>query len=224
MSYSPELVLNRTRDARLGAYLEGKGVRVSNPSAVSFPGNDKWKAFCLAKRLGLPVMETFRLFPENIGNPVKKPPFPLVLKSRSGHGGTEVFLIRNESELKERLDDPELAGRRWILQRLSDTPGKDVRVYIIGGKIAAAVLRTNKEDFRSNFSLGGQVKLYTLSEDEKRLVRRLTDVVNIDFCGIDFVFHEGRPVFNELEDMAGSRSLYALTDRDIAGEYVSYLL
>ncbi len=221
MDFSPGLVLNRTRDARLARYLEEKGVRVSNPSLVSFLGNDKWRMYCFAKRLGLPVMETF---PVNGVKPEELPDFPLILKSRSGHGGKEVFLVRNRGELEKKLSDRELSGNRFILQRPSDTPGRDVRVYILGGRITAAVLRTNEKDFRSNYSLGGKITLYTLSSEEEEVVRRLADALPLDFCGIDLIYNEGRPVFNELEDMVGSRSLYSLTDRDPASEYVDYIL
>ena len=42
-------------------------------------------------------------------------------------------------------------------------------------------------------------------------------------AGIDFVFHKGRMIFNEIEDVAGARSLYSLTDYDIVDDYISYI-
>ena len=40
-------------------------------------------------------------------------------------------------------------------------------------------------------------------------------MMKFDFAGIDLIFHEGRPVLNEIEDVVGSRMLYAHTDLDI---------
>ena len=42
-------------------------------------------------------------------------------------------------------------------------------------------------------------------------------------AGIDFIFHQGQMIFNEIEDVAGARSLYSLTDYDIVDDYVSYI-
>jgi glutathione synthase/RimK-type ligase-like ATP-grasp enzyme len=42
--------------------------------------------------------------------------------------------------------------------------------------------------------------------------------------GIDFIYHQGRLVFNEAEDAVGTRMLYMHTARDIADEYLSLIL
>ena len=45
----------------------------------------------------------------------------------------------------------------FVAQSLCDEPGVDMRVYVLGGEVLAAVRRTSRSDFRSNFKLGGDV-------------------------------------------------------------------
>ena len=85
------------------------------------------------------------------------------------------------------------------------------------------MLRTSETDFRSNYCLGGSVELYQLSGRERELVQRAADGLSIGMAGIDFIFDHGRMVFNEIEDMAGARGLYSLTDYDIVDEYIGFI-
>lgn len=37
----------------------------------------------------------------------------------------------------------------------------------------------------------------------------------MDFAAIDFIFNNGQAAFNEIEDAAGARMLYSISDIDI---------
>jgi hypothetical protein len=41
---------------------------------------------------------------------------------------------------------------------------------------------------------------------------------------VDFLFHQGRLLFNEIEDAVGTRMLYALGERDIVRDYLAFIL
>lgn len=218
----PEFVINRTRDYRLAEFLEVQGIRVFNHSQIARLGNDKAEAYRYMQQKGIPVMPTLYA--------AKTPPpwYPAVVKSCDGHGGTEVYLVRDEAgweEWKQKICacGDSGCGKRYVVQRAASDLGKDVRVYIVGNRIAAAVMRTSETDFRSNYCLGGSVKLYDLSEKECVLVQRTIAGLSIGMAGIDFIFHEGEMVFNEIEDMAGARGLYSLTDYDIVDQYIRYI-
>lgn len=116
-----------------------------------------------------------------------------------------------------------ICENNYIIQQASNEPGRDLRVYLVGNKITAAVLRTSDTDFRSNYCLGGTARLYTLSQKERELVQRAVSGLEIGMAGIDFIFHNGEPVFNEIEDTAGARALYALSDYDIVNDYIQYI-
>ena len=104
-----------------------------------------------------------------------------------------------------------------------NTLGKDLRVWAVGGKIITAILRESNSDFRSNFCLGGSATVYQLRDKEINLVEKIINLVKSDYIGIDFLFHKGELVFNEIEDTVGARMVYEKTDIDILKIYCDYI-
>ena len=206
------LVINRSRDAGTAKRLEKAQIPVMNGSEICLLRNDKAAAYRYCEAHGLPCMPTYNTLPGH---------FPLVMKSTGGHGGSEVFLVHNEKEAADILAAHH--GKSFIYQDFCDTPGRDLRVYIIGNRIAAAMLRESSTDFRSNFSLGGKAALHELNEKERALTERILSDLHIDFAAIDLIYHKGEPVFNELEDAAGARMLYRYSSIDIVHEFFEYI-
>lgn len=212
----PSAVINRTRSFRLAKRLELMGCRVFNNSQLTMLGNDKEMALDYVGRLGGATMLSVT------GNGIEQTGYPCVMKTIDGHGGTEVFWIDGRAEYEQRRK--QLAGKTFFLQKAATDLGKDLRVYVIGNEIIAAMLRTSRKDFRSNFCLGGNTERYCLSVEERATVQKIVDSLDIDFCGIDFIFDCGKLIFNEIEDVVGARMLYSHTDIDVVELYVEHIL
>ena len=201
----------------LSIMLESNGVRVFNNAMVSRIANDKWRTFLLAKELGLDVLPTVSFsYP---GKP--QTAFPFVVKSLDGHGGAEVFIARRDTDLAAIA--ARTGKRTFIAQEVCDEPGVDMRVYVLGGRAVAAVRRESRTDFRSNFKLGGEVAQATPSAGQIAAIERLHRRLGFDFAGVDFMRHGGSWVFNEIEDVAGTRMLYATTDLDPAAMFIHHV-
>lgn len=196
-----DFVINRTNDYKIAAYFEQKGIRVFNPSQLSRLANDKQLCYEFMADNGIEIM------------PINYTGVPVVKKKIDGHGGTEVEMLTKTEEFQQG----------YVYQQPCDTLGKDLRVWAIGGKIVTAILRESKTDFRSNFCLGGSATPYTLNGSEEQLVKKIITLVKSDYIGIDFIFHNGRLVFNELEDTVGARMVYDQTDIDILSLYCDYI-
>jgi ribosomal protein S6--L-glutamate ligase/gamma-F420-2:alpha-L-glutamate ligase len=110
-----------------------------------------------------------------------------------------------------------------ILQDVASVLGRDLRAYVLGGKIVACMLRESDVDFRSNFSLGGSAKVHIPDPLETDLILRASLALPADYVGIDLIYNNGAPVLNEIEDIVGSRMLYQYTDIDIADMFVKYI-
>lgn len=157
------------------------------------------------------------------------PASDFVLKAVDGHGGTQVFSF---GEDKRKVLDG-ISGHEFVLQPMVGngflTEGRlsrDVRVYVVGNKIFAAVMRSSSGDFRANFSLGGEVCRYDLSSQEVRVVESVLDGMEFGMAGIDFIVDDRRGlILNEIEDVAGARMLYQCApELDIVQEYLRYIL
>jgi len=210
----PKISIMRTDNHNISKYLEDNNVRVCNNSKVAEICNDKYKTFQYLKANNIDVLETYEL--QNI----QEYNFPIVVKSKFGHGGSEVFLINNYEQLFEITK--QYNKNNLIIQPLVDK-GKDKRTYIINNKIVLSMLRTSESDFRSNFSLGGHAKMSPLSNKEKKLIDKVLKLFNFDFAGIDIIYKNDKPYINEIEDVVGSRMVYKYTNFDIIKEYIDYI-
>lgn len=211
---NPILVINRSRKSEIAYLLEKNGARVFNSARVTEISNDKKDTYEALKGV-VPFMP----FTDDVAAIEK---FPYVIKSVDGHGGSEVFMVENESDrwkVTERLKH-----KKCIAQECASDLGKDVRVYVIGNQIVAAMLRTSAKSFKSNYSLGGNVECYQLNDNEMNMVKKILNKIPLDYGAVDFIFHNGQPVFNEIEDAAGARMLYENTDMDIVRMFVEYIV
>ena len=218
LSPLPDFAIVRTIKPELNEKLEGLGIQVFNNSLTSQTANNKWLTYLLAKKLGIRVMETV----EADSVSADEITYPKVIKSVDGHGGSEVFLVKNPHEYKEKLT--RLSGKHVIAQTMCDEPGIDMRVYVMGDKILAPIRRESKSDFRSNFSLGGNVTIGIVDDEILNIISKLRHALGFDFVGIDFIRHNKEWILNEIEDVVGTRMLYSITDIDAADEYIKYIL
>lgn len=212
----PDFVINRSRNYLFARFLELLGVKVVNSALVSEVCNNKALTYGVASKLGIKM-------PDTLFSPsgVKSTFFPCVVKSCHGFGGKEVFLAENEEEFQESVS--KLRHDDYVVQRLADK-GKDVRVYTVGGKIIKAMLRYNPDSLTSNFCLGGQAREFCVTSEMENAVNKLYDYLGFDYAGVDFIFENGEPVFNEIEDVVGARMIYTHTDIDIIGIFFDYIL
>ena len=238
----PDAVIARMINPYISKQLEDNNVRVFNSSKLSNICNNKAETMRLIHKLGIEHIPTIAIYDdegkqayeviahENMEVDLSNA-HEYVIKSVTGHGGKEVFLLSDF--LKDRPDYGEqeknaasFYSDKYIIQPLINCNGRDMRVYIIGNEIIGAVLRQTETGFKSNYSLGGHVSLYNLKDEQKNIIYSILDNIDIDYGGIDFLVcgEEDRLVFNEIEDVVGARMLSECSDIDYVNIYVSYIL
>ena len=210
----PKIAIMRTDKYEVSKYLEKNRVIVCNNSKVAEICNDKFKTYQYLKQNGVDVVETHEL------QEIKEYKFPVVIKSKFGHGGSEVFLAHNNEELSQIAKQYD--KNSLITQPLVDK-GRDKRTYVINNEVIVSMLRKNDADFRSNFSLGGEAQRVGLTKEEKVLIDKVLTLFHFDFAGIDIIYDNGKPHINEIEDVVGSRMVYKYTDIDIVKKYLDYI-
>ena len=207
----------RNRDSKLCKRLEENNIRCFNSSYVVNIGNDKWEMYKDFNAAGIPVMYTQKT----------KLPYPFVMKPVNGHGGENVYLIKNADEYESVISNiPDDRQGDLIYQVIATEKGRDIRVYVVGGTILTAMERIavdSEKDFRSNYSLNGNAKEHALTDEELKLAAKVADHIKADFVGIDLIYNNGKPVVNEIEDAVGTRMLYSLTDIDPVREFVAHI-
>ena len=111
-----------------------------------------------------------------------------------------------------------------VVQPLCDTPGRDVRAYVLGGKVVQAMERFSDGDFRSNFGLHGSARPVELTPQMRQWAQSAAGLLGAALVGVDFIFQSGRPLLNEIEDAVGTRMLYQFTPLQIVEDYMDLIL
>ncbi|MGE7779539.1 ATP-grasp domain-containing protein [Peribacillus sp. NPDC097264] len=210
----PDFAIVRTIDPFFTKQLERLHITCFNSSFISEIVNDKAKTHQYVTSIGIPMSDTVYCY----GNPsTNDMELPFIAKDVHGRGGKQVYLIEHEKDLRE------LPNAKWIVQK-PGVFGKDIRVFVIGNRIIAAVLRESSSNFKANYTLGGSASLYELSAAERTLVERVIAAFDFGMVGIDFIFAEdGSLMLNEIEDVVGSRTLSALSNLNIVKEYLLFI-
>lgn len=195
-----DFVIYRARNSELLKEIEAQSIRCFNNYLTNKTANDKFLTYQFLKENSFPCLDTF-LNIDEVGS------FPLVMKSRSGHGGNEVFLINNKEEANNTED-------KYIYQRYIPNNG-DIRLYVLNQQVIASIKRKSEIDFRNNYSLGGKVELFDASEEMKAIAIKISKLLNADYIGVDFLLTKDGYFVNEIEDPVGARMLYQVTDIDI---------
>ena len=208
---SVTFAIYRGRNYRVVEFLEQKGIRCINNSLTNKTANDKWLTYKFLEKENIPIVPTFSSFEEMYD-------FPIVMKSVDGHGGEEVFLINR----KEEIETHKKKNKRYVYQRYFPNNG-DLRLYVLNKRVVGAVLRKAKNDFRSNFSLGGEVTSYQPEQEIINTAIKVATLLNADYIGVDFIKVDNKWCVNEIEDPVGARMLYKTSSIDVIELLVDYI-
>lgn len=192
------------------------------------PGN-KWEAGnFVSETLGMQIPLSFKLDGirdiEKAVSTLKK--FPIVLKGYPSGGGQDVHLCYNNFQIAYLFLQKRISGKRVLLQEfVSEQPGTDLRLMLVGNRIIYSIKRISKDDFRANLALGAAHEEYLLSSTQKEQIVDIINLQQFDVVGVDFLFATGNKlVFNEFNSAPGgfesfshevSEALFALYKRKL---------
>ena len=131
--------------------------------------------------------------------------YPFVVKPDSGFGGEGVMLINSEADFDEYLLTLEY-GVTYIAQEfIASSHGRDARIILLDGEFLYSSMRsaTNKDEFRSNAHVGGELLDYEIDEETLELCKRISALFDLPLIGLDLLFGEGEFVIAEVNAFPG---------------------
>lgn len=217
----PNFIVNRTIEPVLQEFFTACRIPTFNDAETAAIANHKMKTHLELNKLDIPMMPTFFIHGNALPS-VAPLAYPVIVKAVAGRGGKQVQLIEDDGAWKTFIQHP--LNEEFIVQSTNVQLGKDVRVFIIGTEIIAAVLRHNPNDFRANYKLGGTATLYSLSQAEITMIKRIIKRFHFGLVGIDFLIDQsGKLIFNEIEDVVGSRILSEVSDINLLERYIHFI-
>lgn len=206
---------------------EMSGVWPLNESVAIGRSRDKLRSMqILAKHgLGLPLT-AFAHDPrqtDEILRAVKGP--PVVIKLLEGTQGIGVVLAETEASAKSVIEAFRGANVNILVQEfIKEAGGTDIRGFVIGGKVVAAMQRTGApEDFRSNLHRGGSAQLVKITPEERSTAVRAAKHMGLNVCGVDMLRSNHGPVIMEVNSSPGLEGIEEATGKDIAGQIIDFI-
>ncbi len=205
--------------------LENRGVRVINPAETIERGDDKYYTLTLAEDLGIQIPPTIitekfedaiSAFDELGGDIIVKPLF-----GSEGKGMVRV----TEREAAYRLFRSIEMGRYvFYLQKYIPHGNRDIRLFFLGGKVAAAMTRIGK-DWKCNIANGAAGERLIPEKELNDIGIRAAEMLRADYAGIDILPGDDRRYYLiEVNTIPGWRGLQKATGYDAAGALADYVL
>ena len=145
-------------------------------------------------------------------------------------------LFGSEGRGMVRVSDPELAWRTFrTLERTAvralpaavrpRIPAGTCGVFVVGGRVLAAMRRHAGDGWRTNVAQGGRARRSAPTAEEERLALQAAAAVGAPVAGVDLLpGPDGEWYVLEVNAVPGWRALAPATGVDVAAELVRYLV
>jgi len=201
------------------------GVTVLNPPRAVETCVDKYLTNVRLLTAGLPVPDTIvcqrsddalAAFAQLGGDVVVKPLF--------GAEGRGMVRVTDAEVAWRTFRAIEQTGGVLYLQRFVRHPGWDVRAFVLGGRVIAAMRRSSRGDWRTNVAQGGTAERIELASAEQELALRAADAVGAVVAGVDLLPGPGGEWYViEVNAVPGWRAINEACHHDMATTIVRFL-
>lgn len=149
---------------------------------------------------------------------------PVIIKLNRGTQGIGVMLADSSKSAEAIFETMQINQRQVIIQRfVSESKGRDIRAFVVGGKVVAAMRRVARdEEFRSNFHRGGRVEPVKLEPIYESVALKAAEVLGLNVAGVDILEGKDGPLVMELNSSPGLEGIEAATNKDVAGAIIEY--
>ncbi len=203
-------------------WLEQRGVPVVNPPGAIERSVDKFYATARLQDAGLPTIDTVVCERAADAMDAVAAMCDVVIKPIFGSMGHGIV----------RVNDPDVAFRVvraleqtrtiFYVQRAVDHDGRDLRAFVVGGRVIGAIERSARDgDWRTNVSRGGSARAVDLQPEWASMAVRAAAVIGAEYAGVDLLpSRDGRMFVIEVNGIPGWRGLQTATGVDVAGAIV----
>jgi ribosomal protein S6--L-glutamate ligase len=206
---------------------EMMGTYSVNESVAISRSRDKLRSMQLLARrdIGMPVTG-FAHSPDDIpdlidmvGGP------PLVVKVLEGTQGVGVVLAETRKAAESVIEaflgiDVEIMVQEFI----AESRGTDVRCFVVGDKVVAAMQRQGKPgEFRSNLHRGGTAELTKITPAERRTAVVAARAMGLNVAGVDIIRSNHGPLVLEVNSSPGLEGIEAASGKDVAGAIIEFI-
>ena len=206
---------------------EMMGVYCLNESVAISRSRDKLRSLQLLARkgIGLPVtgFAHSTKYTDDLINLVGGA--PLVVKMIEGTQGVGVVLAETDKAAQSVIQAfRSLKANILVQEFIKESSGRDIRCWVIGDKVVAAMLRKGPEgEFRSNLHRGGHAEIVRITPEERSTAVRAAKIMGLRMAGVDMLRSNHGPVIMEVNSSPGLEGIEKTTGKDVAGMVIAFI-
>ena len=206
---------------------EMMGVYALNDSLSIVRSRDKLRSLQLLSRRAIPMPITgFAKSPLDTDDLIKivgGP--PLIIKLLEGTQGRGVVLVETYKAADSVISAfKQLKANILVQEFIAEASGSDIRCFVIGDKVVAAIERTAKPgEFRSNIHRGGSAKPIKITKEERAMAVKATKAMGLKVAGVDIIRSERGPLVLEINSSPGLEGTEKATGKDVAGMIIEFI-
>ncbi|WP_340076434.1 30S ribosomal protein S6--L-glutamate ligase [Leptobacterium sp. I13] len=143
---------------------------------------------------------------------------PLIIKLLEGTQGKGVVLAETKKAAESVVNAFKSLNANILVQEfIKEANGKDIRCFVIDGKVVAAMQREAPPgEFRANMHLGGTASIIRVTSEEKKIAVKATKAMGLRVAGVDIIRSSKGPLLLEVNSSPGLEGIETATDKDIA--------
>ncbi len=206
---------------------EVMGVFATNESQAISRSRDKLRCLQILARegVGLPVTGFAHATQDIDGLIETVGGAPLVIKLLEGTQGIGVVLAETYQAAKSVIEAFRGLDANILVQEyIKEAQGADLRCFVIGGKVIAAMKRQGADgEFRSNLHRGGKATKVKLTPEERSTAIRAAKAMGLRVAGVDLLRSNHGPVVMEVNSSPGLEGIEKVTEIDVAGKIIEYI-
>lgn len=204
--------------------LHALGIPVQNSAEAIARTRDKLLSLeCLVAR-GLPIPLTgFADSPLDTEDVIKSVGgAPVVVKLLEGTQGRGVVLAETKKAAESVVNAFKSLNANILVQQfVKHANSSDLRLFVIGGKVVAAMRRTAPPgEFRASVQFGASVDVVKTSAVERRIAIKAARELGLDVAGVDIIRAESGPQIIEVNSSPGLEGIESATGIDVAGAMI----
>lgn len=207
--------------------LEHMGVFVLNTSQAINVARDKLRALQVMSRHQVPFPPTvFVRGGEEVLTAVERVGgAPVIVKLVEGTQGVGVILAETSKVAQAIVETLSTVQKNVLIQKfVEESRGRDVRAFVVGGRVVAAMRRTAMGDeFRSNVHRGARAEGIALSPEYERVALRAAEIMGLEVAGVDMLEGNDGPQVMEVNSSPGLEGIEGASRVDVASAMIRHL-
>jgi ribosomal protein S6--L-glutamate ligase len=150
---------------------------------------------------------------------------PVIIKLLEGSQGVGVILAESTKVAQAIVETLQSARQNVLIQKfVAESKGKDVRAFVVGDRVIAAMRRVAQgQEFRSNVHRGATPEGIRLDPVYEATAVRATQILGLRVAGVDMLEGKDGPQIAEVNSSPGLEGIEQATGVDVAGAVFEYI-